>query len=223
MSVKFNEKYATGEEVENGPTAERGPSVYARRMSRKGSVVNPNASAPPAGVLVNSDRAYSVVAETIPEFTDLHDEAREHAEKETSMGFMEGIKTYPNAVAWSVLLSSSIIMEGYDTNLLGSFFAFPVFNQQFGNELPSGQYQVSAPWQTGLMNGAQLGSMIGLAINGIMCDRLGYKKTYFFALAMMIAFIFLPFFAKGNPLLLAGQILSGIPWVSISPHSFSLR
>jgi hypothetical protein len=56
---------------------------------------------------------YSVIAETIEEFTDLHDESREHTERETTMGFWEGIRTYPNAAAWSVLLSSSIIMEGY--------------------------------------------------------------------------------------------------------------
>jgi MFS transporter, SP family, general alpha glucoside:H+ symporter len=213
MSVKFNEKYVLGEEVEHHKVEDgQGPNIYARRMSRKGSVVNPHAHAPPAGVLVNSDRAYSVVAETIPEFTDLHDEAREHTEKETSMGFLEGIKTYPNAAAWSILLSSSIIMEGYDTNLLGSFFAFPIFNQKYGQKLPDGQYQVPAAWQTGLMNGVQVGSMIGLAINGIMCDRIGYKKTYFFALTMMIVFIFLPFFAPNNGVLLAGQVLSGIPW-----------
>ena len=139
------------------------------------------------------------------------------------MDFMEGIKTYPNAVAWSVVLSSSIIMEGYDTNLLGSFFVFSVFNQQFGTQLPNGQYQVSAAWQTGLMDGAQLGSMIGLAINGITCERLGYKKTYFFALAMTTVSISLPFFAKSNPLLPASQILSGIPWVGVSTPSFSSR
>jgi MFS transporter, SP family, general alpha glucoside:H+ symporter len=212
MSVEFNEKYVSKEEVEKSSAEAHGPSIYARRMSRKGSVVNPNAPSPPAGVLVNSDRAYSVVAETIPEFTDLHDEAREHTEKETSMGFMEGIKTYPNAAAWSILLSSSIIMEGYDTNLLGSFFAFPIFAKQFGKQLPNGQYQVEAAWQTGLMNGVQVGSIVGLTLNGIMCDRFGYKKTYFFALIMMIAFIFLPFFATNNGILLAGQVLSGVPW-----------
>ncbi len=81
-------------------------------MSRKGSVVVPNAAPPSGGTLVKSDRAYSVVTETIPEFTDLHDESKEHTDRETSMGFMEGIETYPNAAAWSVLLSSSIIMEG---------------------------------------------------------------------------------------------------------------
>ena len=78
--------------------------------------------------------------------------------------------------------------------------------------IPNGQYEVPAGWQTGLMDGSQVGSMIGLALNGWMCDKIGYKKTYFIALVMMTAFIFLPFFAPNNSVLLAGQILSGIPW-----------
>jgi hypothetical protein len=109
--VTFNEKYVDkDEQIEHG---DHSPVNYQRRMSRKGSVVVTEAAPPPPGVLVNSDRAFSVVAETLPGFEDLHDESREHTEKEKSMGFVEGMKTYPAAAAWSVLLSSSIIMEGY--------------------------------------------------------------------------------------------------------------
>lgn len=39
---------------------------------------------------VNSNTAYSVIAENLPEFTDLHDEASEHAEREKSIGFPPG-------------------------------------------------------------------------------------------------------------------------------------
>lgn len=101
----------------------------------------------------------------------------------------------------------------YDTALLGSMFAFPSFNRDFGDRLPDGQYEVSSAWQSGLMNGAQAGSMLGLFINGIMCDMVGYKKTYMFALILMTGAIFLPFFANGSiPILMAGQVISGIPW-----------
>lgn len=104
-------------------------------------------------------------------------------------------------------------LNRYDTALLGSMFAFPPFNHDFGDQLPDGQYQVSSAWQSGLMNGAQAGSMLGLVINGIMCDMIGYKKTYGFALVLMTGAIFLPFFADGSiPILMAGQVISGIPW-----------
>ena len=115
MSVQFSEKYVPKDEKieDSGDGGGRQQSIYQRRMSRKGSVVVPNADPPPRGTLVNSDRAYSVIAENLEGFTDLHDESREHQERETTMGFWEGLRTYPNAAAWSVLLSSSIIMEGY--------------------------------------------------------------------------------------------------------------
>lgn len=54
--------------------------------------------------------------------------------------------------------------------------------------------------------------MIGLAMNGLLCDWIGYKKSYFIGLTLMTAFIFLPFFAPSVGVLLAGQVLSGIPW-----------
>lgn len=181
MSVTFNDAYlekggSVGAERRSSETqvANRGQSIYNRRVSRKGSVLIPNADPPRRGTLVNSDRAYSSIAESLPDFADLHDDHREQTEKETSMGFWKGLSTYPAAAAWSVLLSSSIIMEGYDTALLGSLFAYPVFNERYGSRLPSGIYEVSAGWQTGLMNGAQAGSLIGLAFNGWCCDKFGH-------------------------------------------------
>lgn len=113
MSVTFNPDAKFGDgSVSVVENADEKAQYYNRRMSRRGSVLNTTAAPPPAGVLVNSDRAYSVVAETLPDFTDMHDEAREHTEKETTMGFFQGLRTYPKAAAWSILLSSSIIMEG---------------------------------------------------------------------------------------------------------------
>lgn len=114
MSVNFSQDTKFGEKanIEIVDGAENGERYGARRMSRRGSVLNSTSAPPPDGVLVNSDRAYSVVAETLPDFTDLHDDMRENTEKEISLGFFGGLKTYPAAACWSVLLSSSIIMEG---------------------------------------------------------------------------------------------------------------
>ena len=102
-------------------------------------------------------------------------------------------------------------MEEYDTNLLGSFFAFQVFAKRNGKLLPNGEYQVDVDWQTGLMDGAQVEFMVGLAINRIMCDEVRYKKTYFAALILMTAAIFTPLFTTSDAMLLAGQVVSGIP------------
>jgi len=43
---------------------------------------------------------------------DLVREANEANEAERGMGFLKAIRTYPKAMAWSMILSSAIIMEG---------------------------------------------------------------------------------------------------------------
>jgi hypothetical protein len=53
--------------------------------------------------------------------------------------------------------------------------------------------------------------MVGLAINGTMCDEVRYKKAYFMALILMTAATFIPLFATSDAMLLAGQVVSGIP------------
>jgi MFS transporter, SP family, general alpha glucoside:H+ symporter len=45
---------------------------------------------------------------------DIIGEARKATEKEHSMTLLQGIKLYPKAIAWSVLISTCIVMEGYD-------------------------------------------------------------------------------------------------------------
>ncbi|KAM6507047.1 hypothetical protein FALCPG4_018437 [Fusarium falciforme] len=37
------------------------------------------------------------------------------------------LKLYPKAVGWSILLSTVIIMEGFDTVLIGILYANPPF------------------------------------------------------------------------------------------------
>jgi SP family general alpha glucoside:H+ symporter-like MFS transporter len=65
----------------------------------------------------------------------MHSEAQEHSEAEAKMALWKGIKTYPQAAAWSILLSSTVIMEGYDTSLIGSLFAYPAFAQMYGGAI----------------------------------------------------------------------------------------
>lgn len=45
-------------------------------------------------------------------------------EKEHKMSLWQGIKLYPKAVGWSLLISTCIAMEGYDVCLLSNFCTF---------------------------------------------------------------------------------------------------
>lgn len=132
--------------------------------------------------------------------------------QEHQLTFWKSVKAYPKAIGWSVLLSTAIVMEGYDTKLIGSLQAQPAFRRNYGVEVKPDSYQVTAPWQAGLGNGATVGQCFGLALVGVVTDRFGFKRTNMVALLMMVAFIFIPFFAPNIKVLLVGQILCGIPW-----------
>lgn len=141
----------------------------------------------------------------------IHD-AKDATDKEHKLSLLKAVRLYPKAIGWSILLSTTLIMEGYDLVLMGSFYALPAFSSKYGVLLPNGTYQLTAAWQSGLSNGASVGSIIGLFINGIISERYGYKKTMIGSLILICALIFIPFFAQNVETLLVGQILMGIPW-----------
>ncbi|KAK2827830.1 hypothetical protein FQN49_007300 [Arthroderma sp. PD_2] len=143
---------------------------------------------------------------------DVFQNAKAATDKEHKMTLLQGIRLYPKAVAWSILISTCIVMEGYDISLISNFYAFEQFNQKFGVQLEDGTYQVPAPWQAGLSNGAAVGEIFGLFLNGWMSERFGYRWTILGSLAWLTAFISLFFTANNVQTLLAGEILCGIPW-----------
>lgn len=68
-------------------------------------------------------------------------------------------------------------MEGFDVVLINNFYALPQFAQKYGSLTKAGKYSITTQWQAGLSNGAQVGEIIGLAINGWSSERFGYRKT----------------------------------------------
>ncbi|PKX90575.1 MFS maltose permease MalP [Aspergillus novofumigatus IBT 16806] len=138
-------------------------------------------------------------------------EAQAALDKEHSMTLWQALKIYPKAVGWSILLSCAIIMEGYDVVLIGSFFAYPQFNQKYGHIMSDGNYGLDAKWQAALTNSMSCGQIIGLFINGIVSERFGYRRTLMACLAATVGFVFILFFAPNIQTLVAGELLMGIP------------
>ncbi|KAK0819007.1 hypothetical protein LTR91_013894 [Friedmanniomyces endolithicus] len=141
----------------------------------------------------------------------LFSNAEDANDKEHSLTISQAIKLYPKAIAWSVIMSASLIMDGYDLKLVGSLFAQPAFSKAFGHRLPNGTYQVSAAWQTGLNNGSNVGQLFGLLIAGVVAERFGFRKTMMCALVAVPCIIFIQFFSSGLVQLLIGQVLLGVP------------
>lgn len=97
--------------------------------------------------------------------------------------------------------------------LLGQFFANQAFAQRYGVFNPdAGRWEITAPWQTGLSVGTQVGQILGLQITGWASERFGYRPTMLIALICLTGFLFIQFFAVNLPMLLSGYILLGFPW-----------
>lgn len=158
----------------------------------------------------------------IAKFLDMSQNAKENDQKDKNMSLKEGLKTFPKAAMWSVVLSTAIIMEGYDVTLLNSFYGFPDFVRKFGEYFPEKEaYEIPAKWQTALSMAVYVGEIIGLFIAGSVSDRIGYRKTTMGALAMITGFIFIVFFAPNIEVLLVGHILLGLPWGAFQTLSVS--
>ncbi|KAF2112399.1 maltose permease MAL61 [Lophiotrema nucula] len=149
---------------------------------------------------------------TNADIAQLTEDAAKATQAEHQMTLWEGLKLYPKAVGWSVLLSAAIIMEGFDIVLIANLLAVPAFKRAFGEQLPDGSYEVTAAWQSGLTNGAYVGEVLGLMLNGWIAERYGFKKTMIGALSMVTCLIFIVFFVQSIEQLLVGLILLGIPW-----------
>ena len=161
------------------------------------------------------DSSLNSVDDYVARFLDMSNEARDNDHKEKVMPLREGLKTFPKAVMWSIILSTALVMEGYDTNLLNSLFGFQAFNKKFGHfDERLNVYIIEARWQTGLNMGYNCGCVIGLAIAGFIADIYGYRRTLMTALATSVGLIFLQFFAPNKEVLLLAYVLLGINWGS---------
>lgn len=160
-----------------------------------------------------TDALYQGLLASVPGYRRMSIDARAATSAEHKTSLSDGIRLFPKAIGWSILLSCTIIMEGYDTALITAFFAFPVFRRSYGTKIPgTSDYQISPPWQSGLLGAALSGEVLGLACNGFLTDRFGYRKTLLAALLWLAVFIFLAFFAFNIEMLLVSQIFCGLSW-----------
>lgn len=144
---------------------------------------------------------------------ELGQQARLANELEHQLSVWQAIKANFWALFWSLMVSMCVIMEGYDTILLGNFYAYPEFAKKFGNYIPSDDsYQLTAAWQAGLSNASGVGAFFGAIMNGALVDRFGQKPVLLASLVSLSGFLFIVFFATNKPMLLVGEILCGLPW-----------
>ncbi|PTU25118.1 hypothetical protein P175DRAFT_0520926 [Aspergillus ochraceoroseus IBT 24754] len=155
---------------------------------------------------------FSDLSAALPDLQLLGSGARAATQAEQRITFLNGCRLYPKAMAWSMLVSSTLAMVGFDILLTFNFFSLPPFKQKYGERLRNGEFDIPARWQFGLPSAAAAGEIVGLLFNGILADRIGYRGTMAVALVALFLFLFLFFFAVNLQMLLAAEILCGIPW-----------
>ncbi|KAI5457670.1 general substrate transporter [Mariannaea sp. PMI_226] len=132
---------------------------------------------------------------------------------EHSLTARQALLSYPWAVFWSLVISMSIVMEGYDTILIGSLYAYPTYAHRFGKyDAATDTWQVEAKWQSATGTGSQAGAIVGALLNGFIIHRFGYRPAFMVGVALMTVFIFVSVFGLSVELQAVGQILCGIPW-----------
>ena len=116
-------------------------------------------------------------------------------------------------VFWALIASLSIIMEGYDLSLTGSYTALPAFRKHFGNYYPDiDQYQIPASWQSALGVAGLLGNYLGIPFGAFLVERFGYRHALQMNYVLIMPFIAIQAFAKNLGMLFAGGLLVGIPF-----------
>ncbi|KAK8087172.1 hypothetical protein PG994_002146 [Apiospora phragmitis] len=162
----------------------------------------------------------SKIAANVDDFMTLVQEADVANERERDMKLSTAFRIYPKAIGWSAILSSCLIMEGYDTSIIGSSdvtqlledFAYPVFKDKFGYPAPNGGMVISAAWQNGISGATNVSEIIGLQIAGWVSERYGYRWTIISALITITGFIFFPFFAESLAVFLVGEFFQGLSY-----------
>ncbi|KAF4964219.1 hypothetical protein FSARC_7853 [Fusarium sarcochroum] len=148
-----------------------------------------------------------------PRILDLIQHAKDADLADKQLTVRQALKKYKKAVFWAGLLSVSLIMEGYDLVMIGSFYGLPQFQKHFGSYSEAeGKYIITPAWQSGLSNSAQVGQLAGLAINAYSQDRFGARLTMMTFMAYLTGAIFIIAFAPSLSILALGEALCGVAW-----------
>lgn len=145
------------------------------------------------------------------------EDAKNATQAEHDLTFGQAVKHHKKAMFWAVVLSLTIIMEGYDNILISSFYAYPTFQRKYGEQTGTDadgnpEYELVGRWQSALGAAANVGTIFGVFANGYLTERFGHRNVIMVSLVFMSGFIFITFFAPSVEVLLVGQIMCGLPW-----------
>jgi SP family general alpha glucoside:H+ symporter-like MFS transporter len=142
---------------------------------------------------------------------DITVQARRATETEHALTTIEAIKAYPMAIFWAAAFATSLIMVGYDSGILYSFYALPAFVKKYGTYYGEDiGWEVSAKWQNVLGMGTPVGQFLGAFTASWPMERWGRRKVFAGSLFFTTMFVFIQMFAPNVHVLAAGEFMAGI-------------
>jgi hypothetical protein len=177
--------------------------------------------------IVDSSRVEQIGDEKLPERlqeASVIEGAKETVEIELSLSPQQAIRWYPTALFWALMVSMCVVMEGYDTILIGNFYAFPPFAKMYGHlvEGSDNEYQLTAAWQAGLSNASGVGAFFGALANGYLVGRFGQKRVLLGSLVVLCCFIAMTFDAPNIQTLCAGEFEFFCYYLLLEEFSFNI-
>lgn len=140
------------------------------------------------------------------------------AAKEREVGVLEAFRRFPKATLWSLFLGITIIMAGYDGQVVPSLFGVAAFVNRYADG------EISAAWQSGLGMGNPIGQVVGTLCIPWPSERWGRKKTLYACTLALTGCNFIQFFSPSLAVLCAGEVLAGFVWgafIALAPTYIS--
>lgn len=108
-------------------------------------------------------------------------DAKKASDEEQKMTLLQGVRLYPKAIAWSVLISTCIAMEGYQLALVNNFYGFAPFNEKYGE--PTGDPET--PYQVGGETFGQVDWMLMFVRRCRRRGKLGFRMVLLWASSLV--------------------------------------
>lgn len=156
------------------------------------------------------------------EFFGGDEQAKAAHRHEQRMTYRYAIRHYWPAMLWAIVMAAPIIMEGYETFLVPTLFAYKAFKELYGTEPPGTHvgYKKHIPplWQSVITVAAAVGQLAGLSWAPRLVNRYGYQRSAVYRLLMAGFCLLITFSSSWVPLnsrltfFSLGEFALGLPW-----------
>lgn len=97
---------------------------------------------------------------------------------------------------------------GYEASLLGNTLATPAFLRRFGNQTPSGGYEIPTQYQQLWYGAAMIGIFVAAFTAGFLSDMIGRRLVVYIGCVLCIIGVFVQTFTTSAMVIFGGKLIS---------------